>query len=100
MWFRTTTSDKSTEAPNYASLPPMVAIDSESWQGSGFHPRDVLDRYAMMSLDDELFACAACHSDQVRCIYLHWFHHPNESDVRLEFVCGACGKFTHHEFSR
>lgn len=101
MWFQTTTSDRPRDAPeDFAHLPPVVAIDARSWHGSGFHPRDLLDRYAMTSLDAELFACGACHSEAVRCIYLHYFHHPNESDVRLEIVCSACGAFSHHEFSR
>lgn len=78
----------------------LVEIDLRTWHGSSFHPRDVLDRYAMVSFEPELFACAACKSENVHCIFLHYLHHPNESDVRLELVCGACGKFTHHEYWR
>lgn len=101
MWFQTSTSDKPRDAPaQFELLPPVVQMDQRTWHGSGFHPRDLLDRYAMMSLEPELFACGACHSESVRCIFLHYFHHPNESDVRLELVCAACGMFTHHDYSR
>jgi hypothetical protein len=101
VWFQTTSSDRPKDAPeNFASLPSLVKIDQRTTHGSGFQLSDVLDRYALASFDDELFACAACKSAQVRPIFLHYLHIPNESDVRLELVCAACGKFTHHEYSR
>jgi hypothetical protein len=101
MWFQTTTSDRPKDAPvNYAEMPACVQINGQSWHGSGFHPRDLLHDYEMRALEAKLFACGACHSERVNCIYLHYFHHPNESDVRLELVCCVCGTFTHHEYWR
>jgi hypothetical protein len=99
MTFETRTNDKPTLAPaDFATMAPVVPIDDESWHGSGFRPADVLQH--RFPFEDDMSACGACRSRDVRCIYLHYFHHIVESDVRVELVCNACGKFTVHVFER
>lgn len=100
MSFETTTSDAPTLAPSdFARMPPVVKRSDEEWHGSGFRPRDVLPN-AGFPFEDEMKSCGACKSRDVLCIFLHYFHHIVESDVRVELVCNACRKFTVHAFIR
>jgi hypothetical protein len=94
-----TVSDSPIEAPaNFASLPPYVQVDDETWHGSGFRQRDVLPPgYHGRS---EMEVCGACRSEDTRCIFFRYYHNFVESDIRVEVVCNACGKFTLHRFLR